>query len=245
VAKTHDETTPLRFRGSPNAIEAFVPTPPHDAGWRALSADLEIAWGESRNPPIELHPIPGGTTATRLRLVLPKSTPPGTYKGTLRLGQSRYPMLAEVEPYPHLQLSPSRLSFEAGPGSELEAELNLANGGNVACQVGKGYALGLFDQDGLNRATAAAFMDETAQGSDRTSRLMDEFAAGYGGIVRMRVEEGAGHVTPGELRNLRLKLRFPDRLKPGRSYFGTWKFHNLAFQVTVRVPGPKGGEEVQ
>jgi len=245
VAKAVDRSAPLRFRGTPNALEAFVPTPPHDAGWRTLGADLEIEWGEHRKPPIEFHPIPGGTTVTRLRLVLPKSIPPGAYKGTLRLGDSRYPMLAEVEPYPHLRLCPDYLSFEAGPSSELAAELTLANGGNVACEVGKAYAFGLFDQDGLNRGTAAAFMDETAKGRDRTDRLMDEFAAGFGGIVRMKVEEGVGPIPPGELRNLRLKLRFPDRLKPGRSYFGSWKFHNLAFQITVRVPGTKGAEEVQ
>jgi len=238
VARIVDKTVPLRFRGSPIAIEALVPTAPHDKGRRILGVDLEIELGEKK-PPIELHPIPGGTVATRLRLVLPNSTPPGTYKGTLRLSDSQYPILAEVGAYPHLLLSPSRLSFEAAAGSEAETELTLVNEGNVTCDVGKAYAFGLFDQDGLNRSTATAFQEETAQGRERMDRLMNEFAEGYGGIVRMRVEEGAGPVAPGEFRNLRLKLRFPDRLKPGRGYFGTWSFHNLTYLVTVRATDQK------
>src|SRR5579863_202817 len=124
-----------------------------------------------RKQPIVLHPIPAGATATRLRIVLPKSTPPGTYKGRVKFGDSQYPILAEVEPYPHLRLSPSRLSLEAAAGSEIEVELTLVNGGNVTCEVGKAYAFGLFDKDGLNRGTAAAFQDDAGRGRGRFDRL--------------------------------------------------------------------------
>ena len=180
----------LRFRGSPRAIEALIPVGIHEAAQRRLAVDLEVE--AERKPSIAVHPIPVGTSATRLRLVLPESTPPGTYKGTVHVGDSRYPIEAQVEAYPHLRLSPPRLSLEAAAGSEVEVDLTLVNGGNVACEVGRAYALGLFDKDGLNRGTAAAFQDGGARGPERFSRLMDEFAEGYGGIVRMKVEEGAG-----------------------------------------------------
>ncbi|HEY6292706.1 MAG TPA: hypothetical protein VI455_14245 [Terriglobia bacterium] len=193
-------------------------------------------------PSIVVHPIPVGTSATRLRLVLPESMPPGAYRGTVQVGDSRYPILAEVEAYPHLRLSPTRLSLEAAASSEVEVELTVVNGGNVICEVGRAYALGLFDKDGLNRGTAAAFQEDSPRGQERVGRLMDEFAEGYGGFLRMKVEEGAGPLEPGQLRNLRLKLKMPDRLKAGRSYFGTWSFHNLAYQVTVRAMGREAGE---
>jgi len=239
VAKA-DQAQLLRFRGSPRAIEALIPMGMPEAAERRLAVDLEVE--AERKPPIVVHPIPMGASATRLRLVLPESTPPGTYKGTVQVGDARYPIEAQVDAYRHLRLSPSRLSLEAAAGSEVEVELTVVNGGNVTCEVGRAYALGLFDKDGLNRGTAAAFQEDAPRGQERVGRLMDEFAEGYGGFLRMKVEEGAGPLDPGELRNLKLKLKMPDRLKAGRNYFGTWSFHNLAYLVTVRATGGEAGE---
>ncbi len=232
-------TSPFRFRGSPVAMESLVPIAPHEATKGILAVDLEIRWKETYRPPLALHPIPAGTSATRLRLVLPESTPPGTYKGKVQIGDSEYPILADVEPYPHLLLSPDRLWLQAAAGSETEVDLTLVNAGNVTCDVGKAYAFGLFDEDGLDRGIAAAFQEDAAQGRGRIDRLADELAEGHGGIVRVLIQEGAGPVAPGELRNLRLKLRFPDRLKPGHNYFGTWSLYNLVYSVEVQATGQK------
>jgi hypothetical protein len=234
VARKRAEPQPLRFRGAPIGMEAFAPTEsvsvPDGAG-----ATLRLPSVAELEPlPLEASPLVGGTSYVRLSL--PQTTPPGTYDGTMRLGETEVPVVAEVEPYPSLQLAPTQLQLEAEPGAQVEAHVTAFNDGNVSLEIGATHALGLFDVVGAERGIRAAFTADTEKGQRRLDRLVDELAESDGGLVRLQVTEGAGVLEPAELHQLRLVFRLSEDLEPGHTYSGTWALHNLRYYVRVVVP---------
>lgn len=186
--------------------------------------------------PLPVASEPAGGAAL-LRFALPDSTPPGTYEGAVQVGKERYPVVVDVEAYPQLLLSPPQLLLQAEPGVELEAHLSLLNVGNVPCDVGRSQTFGLFDVHGAERSIGAALRNRSAKGERRLDRFAEELATSHGGLVRVAVREGSGTLPPGELRELKLTLRLPDGLEPGRTYSGTWPLHNLRYYVRIEVPG--------
>lgn len=228
---------PLRFRGSPVAMECFAPLTRQEAHGAMIALKL----GRRAHPvmaPLRWYGVAATHGAARLRFVLPASTAPGTYTGSARIKDAEYPVVADVEARHYLVATPSRLSLEAAPGAEVAVEITLFNGGNVACHIDRAYAFGLFDVHGLERGIGAAFLAESGKGRDRIDRIAEGFAESHGGLVRVTAREGAGPLEPGEHRTLKLAFRFSDRLKEGRAYYGTLPLHNLRYYVQVRASGP-------
>jgi hypothetical protein len=238
------DSNPIRFHGTPRRAEGLAPLTHEQARTATLSLDLKLPPALKQTAPVTLQTVPVGSSATRLRLSLPESTPPGTYAGTLQVDSERYPIVVEVKPHPYLVISPRQLVLEVAPGAEAIVDLMLVNTGNVVCQITKAHLFGLFDVQGVERAIGMALGTSSEKGQGRLTSLMDEAADNHGGLVRVAVREGAGPIEPGALRNLRATLRFSDHLKPGRTYWGTWPLLNLKYYVRVSVASPlrAGGE---
>ena len=183
--------------------------------------------------PLDASPLPAG--ASYLRLSLPQTTPPGSYEGTIRLGEQEIPVVAEVESYASLQLAPTQLQLETVPGGETEAHVTALNDGNVGLEIGRAHAFGIFDVLGAERGIRAAFTADTDASERRLDRLIDELADSHGGLVRVQVAEGDGVLDPGAVRDLRVSFRFSDDLEPGHTYSGTWPLHTLRYYVRVAV----------
>ncbi len=245
------QTKPLRFRGSPRIVQGVAPLTSDQALNAALSLDLKLPQAHRvtrETPEHPLQTVPLSSFASRLRFSLPESTPPGAYEGSVQIGNETYPVVVEVEPHPQLFISPRQLIIQAVPGQEITMNLSLGNSGNMPCDIRKGYAFGLFEVNGLDRAIGAALGQAPEEGRTRLDRLIDEAADNHGGSVRVNVQEGAGVLEPGDLRDLTVTLRFTDRLKPEHTYWGTWPLYNLRYYVKVFV-GPKedkdSGHETQ
>jgi hypothetical protein len=233
--RAEPQPEPLRFRGAPAGLEGFAPTESVAGTPEAGAATLRLpSVAELASLPVEASPLAGGTSYVRLSL--PPATPPGTYDGTLRVGDGEVPVVAEVEPYPSLQLAPTQLQLEAEPGADVEAHVTALNDGNVPLEIAAADAFGLFDVRGAERSIRAAFTADTEQGERRIDRLVDELAGSHGGLVRVKVAEGAGPLAPGELRPLRLVFRVSETLERGQTYSGTWPLHSLRYYVRVVVP---------
>ena len=236
------KATPIRFHGSPRSIDGLVPFAPGPALTATLSLDLKRAPAARQVPPLALAATPIGSSAMRLQFSLPESTPPGIYEGNVQIGSESYPITIEVEPRPYLVISPRRLSFRIAPGAEATVELTLVNSGNVACEIAKVHAFGLFDVDGFDRSFGAALIDPVEKGQGRLGRFMDEVADSHGGLVRVSMKAGAGSLEPGELRNVRATLHFSNHLKPDHTYWGAWPLVNLSYYVRVTVTSSKHQE---
>lgn len=232
MKRSQNDLPILHFRGAPRALDSLVsiaydevgPTPRISIEDRAATPFLRGAFA-----------FDVGGRASRLHLSLSEGTPPGIYKGSAEMAGKSFPVEIHVEPYIHLALSPRQLILTGHAGQKQHVDLILGNSGNVPCEVGNTYAFGLYDVDGAERGIAAAFRDTEATGEKRVDRMLDELAGGYGGLLRVQVEEGQGRIAPGEIRPLRLNLHLPAGIKPGHTYTGTLALENLQYYVKVRT----------
>jgi hypothetical protein len=218
-------------------MEAFAPAALVPEGVDPAAVTFELPGRVAQLAPLEAMPVRAG--AAYLRLSLPETTPPGSYEGTARLGKNEFRVVAEVEPAPSLQITPTHLSLEAEPGAELEVHANALNDGNVPLEIRRTYAFGVFADEGIEEAFGAAFQAETATGERRFDRFVETLADHHGGLVRVQVAEGDGVLEPGDLRQLRLSLHLPTELEAGRTYAGTWSLPGLNYYVqAVVAPTP-------
>jgi hypothetical protein len=93
----------VTFRGPPNRVASLIPLPQEAGALRQRTARLEGA--EVRA--LRIRPLTHeGAGIGRLTIRLPRSTPPGTYSGSVEIGGRELPIVAEVEPRPRLEATP-------------------------------------------------------------------------------------------------------------------------------------------
>jgi hypothetical protein len=224
---------PVTVRGHPEALDAPLPgltwaqaTTPPQATIDAPGAKAALAGFVT---------LPGSTQVVGLRLVLPEATPPGTYRGTLRLGEEERPLVAEVAGVPGLSLLPATIALAGAPGGTASAELTAINGGNVPAEIPEAQAVGLFAVAGLDRALGRAFATKAGRGLERFDALGSALADEHGGALDVRTAEGAGPMQPGEARRLRLEAALPKQLRGGGAWFGFWRAAGSTVRLKVDV----------
>jgi hypothetical protein len=237
MAKRTEKHSPLRLQGAPDAVQALLPS----SAWGQLAElpTVELDVPEPEAASVQVATMPGGQ-ARALRLELASTTPPGSYTGLVRLPAGEWPLAIEVAPSPRLVAASETVAVTAKPGGEGEVELEVANAGNVPCEVPAVYAFGLFESDGLDRSFGTALRADVS-GLDRGAVLADELAASHGGLVRVRVHEGSGTLKPGEARTLRVSMHLDEGISPGRTFIGYWRVHapSCTLKVLVTVPDSK------
>ena len=227
-----DRTAVIRFRGAPPGLEALVPAAviagDNDQGTASVSIE-----GVDRLSAIDATEVAPGVT--HLHIGLPETTPPGTYEGKARVGDADLPLVAEVEPWPSLRFTPAMIRILATAREKVTAHVAVLNAGNVALELGKAQAFGLFADEGLERAFGTAFRHDVGRGEDRFSTFVEGLAENHAGLVRVEVAEGAGSIEPGEVRDVGLVLHLPERLVEGRTYTGSLAIHGFGLQVVTIV----------
>lgn len=226
-------STTLRFGGLPEGVECIAPIDlgPNRNGNPSAQLFLELPGPKAAGPVLRLFRLSPGIA--RLWFSLPSYTPPGLYSGHAKIGASNFPVAVSVDAHEKLVLSPPQLNITVGASAKVTTHLTLANAGNVVCDIRKVHAFGLFDVEGAERAVGAALRHTAARGRDKFDHLMDSFSAEHAGVVKVAVEEGGGPIAPGEIHELRVRLTFPDNMKAGRTYTGTWVLFNLSHQIRV------------
>jgi hypothetical protein len=240
--KTEGTTAPLRFRGAPLLVEGLTPFRYQEI-LAGASVDVRLSTdayksGEATN----IQTVPAGDSATWVRFSLDLSTPAGSYPGEVKLADSAYPIVVDVEAKPTLYLSPKSVTLPSRAGSTVTVEMTAANGGNAPVEIPGTGMFGLFAGRGLERSIAEAVRMPAGEGRERLDKFMNTMSDEHGGFVRAKVTEGAGPLVPGEFRNLKAKLRLPDELKPGKAYAGSWVIGTVRFRVRVEVPGQAAKE---
>jgi hypothetical protein len=179
---------------------------------------------------------------SRLRVRLAPSTPPGRYEGSAILADTTVPVVIDVQPAPRVRASPSRFDLIAETSGSQSIEVELTNTGNVPIEIPARSSFCLFDGGGIDHAVWAALTTEPPQGKGRMDVLLDDLAMSHGGLVDVRVREGAGGLKPGETRTCRLDLGMSERLRRGRTYAGSWEVARLRLPIRVTTPSGKSPE---
>jgi len=221
----------LHFRGEPAALDSFVTIQPDEVG-SVPRLSLRTLGTFAIPPAVDV-----GAGVSRLHLSIPRGTPPGTYNGSVELAGRQYPVEVHVEPRAYLLSSPRQLVLSGHAGEQVHVDLALANSGNVPGEIGKTHAFGLYDVHGAERAIGTAFRQAEESGAGRVEHLLQQLAAGHGGLVRVQVTKGAGSIAPGEVRQLQLTLHLSSDLVAGHTYSGVWPLENLRYYARVRATG--------
>jgi len=172
-----------------------------------------------------------------LKIKLPVSTAPGVYKGTLDVAGTAFPIEVNVEASPDLRLFPANLSTAATPGSVINQKLTVLNKGNFPVKLDKEYTFCVFERGGIDRALFLALASDKFKGDERLNKLLDELAVSHGGLIRVEIASGDAEIGAGAARDIQIALRLSDRLRPGHTYAGAWKFEHTSFGVEIEVRG--------
>jgi hypothetical protein len=200
-----------------------------------------------RTPPIRFRGAPGElaavvTDAGVVRIRLPRHTPPGRHETDLNVGDKTYAAVLEVEENIELELFPDLLRLTGGAGEVIARELTIVNHGNVPIDVPRAGGFGLFEHQGLERAIGEALMDRKQDGASTIDTIARGAGESHAGLMRIRVEEGAGTLAPTESRDLRVSFHLPDGIRPARVYTGLWELYTINYYVEVRGTNKKGAQ---
>ncbi len=227
------------LRGPPTRLATTRPLPADVASvdvarLPASAVSVLIEGAVSERVRVRGARAPGAPPELRVRLA--PSTPPGRYVGAATVGDRTVPVVVEVEPAPRLRAAPSRFETTAEPAGSETVEIHLANSGNLPIEIPARSSFCLFDGGGIDHAFWAALTTDPPEGKGRMDVLLDDLAASHGGLVDVRVRDGAGLIAPGEGRTCRVELRWSDRLRPGRRYVGAWEVAGLRVPIRVETP---------
>lgn len=238
MARASKAPAPIRFRGTPAALAAVVT----EALDRSVPMVLSLTLAKGDRTPVEVM-VQTDFDPRILRLSLPEQLPPGAYDAVLTSHGSKRPVRIEVDPTPRLRVVPEQLRIDAHPGDLVGVDLTMLNQGNVAVELRRVQAVGIFMNGGIERALHSAYVQTLGKGERRMDAIADGLARAHGGLLRMKLEQGAGEIAPGEVRELHLVVHIPSDLEAGTLYGGTWEVPGMVYPVTVQVAGVPPTEE--
>ena len=229
---------PIRFRGTPAALAAVVA----DGLDRQMPMVLGLALRKGDRDPVEVM-VQTDFDPRILRVSLPAELAPGTYEGVLRSNGGGRAARVEVDAAPRLRVVPEQLRLGAHPGDLVGVDLTILNQGNVPVAIRRVQAVGIFMEGGIERALWNAYVQPLQKGQRRMDAIADSLAAAHGGLLRIKVDRGAGAIAPGEVRELHLIVHVPTGLEAGALYGGTWEVPGLVYPVSLQVAGKSPAEE--
>src|SRR5688500_9664860 len=131
---------PIRFTGRPNRLDAALPVAVPAGAAPELQVDLDVPDAE---PTVGYAARPR-TDALGLRLALPDSTPAGTYRGSVTIGEAKHPAVVEIHERRRVVVTPARIVLRlALPAREAATELHVLNAGNAPLDLAAKQAFGL------------------------------------------------------------------------------------------------------
>lgn len=229
---------PLALRGTSRSLSTLV-----RAGQETLTIPVEV----NAETPFIGQPLwatyrPRAGGVGEIRVALPRKTPPGTYEATVVLPDGEQRVILEVEPRPHLRFHPrGGIVVTGGPNERVTATVTALNEGNGSIEIPKSGGVGLYEQDAVECAVGRTLRADLAKGESIIDRLTEEFAAEFGGTMRVNTTSGDGVLEADTVRELTLALHCPGGLERGKSYSGVWTFAGGALSITVHTSKKQKG----
>lgn len=228
----------IHIRGTPPNLFAAMQLTAAQA--RAVSVSLDTPGKAIKNifeltPPAVQVSALGNVGVCRLHLRLPRNTPPGTYRGTVEIDEQTQPLVVEVEPRKRISIFPKRTTIRGKAGERVEFSLTLLNLGNVPLDVPKVSGFGLYHKKGLDLAVGSAFHKNLDKGERRIDSFMEALQDGYGGVVTLKLREGAGTLETGDSRDVTAVLQIPSQAVPGNEYWGLWSMYDYNYKIEIEV----------
>ncbi|PZO17962.1 MAG: hypothetical protein DCF26_08935 [Burkholderiales bacterium] len=129
----------------------------------------------------------------------------------------------------------------------MQAQLLLENRGNVPIEIDETLVTGVFDNDGIETALAAAYRLDSDDITQIVGTVFARLRDAHGGLLKLRVTEGAGALAVGERRLLTIETVLSSKLHTGHGYHGVLQLggHAIAVRLSVApalITGKPGGK---
>lgn len=191
---------------------------------------------------------PGQSQHVPLTFDLGRHTPPGEYRGELKVGGRTHPLVMHVAESVRLRVSPSEIVIDQSSGATVVKRVVLSNEGNVPLKVGEIGEIILGEELMLSMGMRAAI----ATVNDKAQVLEELFAEIVRDNVRaitrqvgsLEVHNPAAPVIlqPGEVRALDLEIRLPEDLNANSRYRGRLPLYTTDLEFVI-VPVSDGNRE--
>ena len=214
---------------------------------RALAATKSVAAKPARPAPVSLAATihPGQSQRVPLTFDLGRHTPPGEYRGELKIGESTRPLIMHVAEAVRLRISPDQLVIDASAGATVSKRVVLSNEGNVPLTIGEIGRVNLGEELMLClglRATIATSNDRTQALEELFAEIIrDDARAVTRQVGALDVRNPAAPLTlqPGEVRPLDLEIHLPENLEANSRYRGRLPLYTADLEFVI-VPTSGG-----
>src|SRR5688572_9448660 len=144
---------PLLFAGAGRALSVALPE-----SWASANElpRLKLDAPEAQGAQAQVVTL-RGARGLGLRVKLPPATPPGRYKGDVRLGKDKRSLVIDVPAKARLRLLPNEIALAAATGGEAHASVVAINRGNVEIELPQSPKLRFFQSPGLDREPGRLF----------------------------------------------------------------------------------------
>lgn len=215
---------PITLRGRPGtAMTALVPA----EGEARRTKDVVVRGYDVKRARIDR--VAQGLE--RWTVQVPPNTPPGSYPATICANGREVDVVLCVERSISAQISPNALFLEMEPGGRTQVSFTIRNTGNVAIELPKSHAFGLFEAHGLEAAIAAAYASEQ-KGLDRLAVAIEEAAQRHA-FARVKISNGPLVIEPNQHLQFEAQITWPTDVTPDRRYNGNWFLGPVG--ITVRA----------
>lgn len=236
----HPEDEPIIFYGPPRSLRGTMRLHNRSSEKVKLSAvalDLPKLRGPARQPldflPILGRVYPNQQTQIPAVLQIDPSTPPGTYDGTVQVGERRQRVRIYVTEEIDLRVQPSAVSIFTEGELAFRREFVVENAGNIPLRLGDDCIVPIGDASGLRAAVRQGLRGacEAAKADDVLKSILCAWSEQQVGTVSVKREDVT--LQPGETRPLTLTFTVPDDLRRFRRYVAELPLYTASLRLEV------------
>ena len=221
----HAEDEPIVFYGPPGrlcgTLRLHNPSP-EKLKLSPIAVDLPQLRGSARQPlshlPVLARVYPYQQAQVPAILNVDPSTPPGTYEGSLQVGERQQRMRVHITENIDLRVQPTSVSIYTEGELVFKREFIAENAGNVPLRIGDECTVPLGDAAELIAAVRQGLRGacEASQTDDVIKAILCAWSQQQVGTLSVTREDGT--LQPGETRPINVTFKLPENLQPYRRY---------------------------
>jgi hypothetical protein len=236
----HAEDEPIVFYGPPARLRGTLRL--HNRSSEklklpAVALDLPKLRGPALQPlgqlPMLARVYPNQQVRVPAVLNLDPSTPPGTYEGSLQIGDRRHPVRVHVTEQVDLRVQPTSVSLFTEGELVFPRDFVVENAGNVPLRLGHECIIPIGDAAELHAAVRQGLLGacEAKEAEDVIKSILCAWSQQQVGTVSVKRDDIT--LEPGETRPLTLTFSVPDDLKPFRRYVADLPLYTASLHLEV------------
>jgi hypothetical protein len=233
MVPSNTAATPLIFRGSPRRLKLLSALPEDNV--LAFEPDqlLSNYVGTSSRSFKQKQTREGEVRDLRVRLAA--NTPPGLYKAVAKIKGKSVPIEIHVEERTRISVTPTLLAIAGNPGDKVNITTLFINRGNTTIEIPRTDAIGIYDDKGIETAFASTYRQDNDDVINLLGHFVGKLREGHGGLLKLRITNGYGALSPEERTAVEIEAQVPSKLKPGHHYHGVWRIASINYAIKLAV----------